>query len=621
MRDHEPLVQEVFRGTFDRGEDEVCPGGFFISSINWRFLKGGIRTRDGSSKDDIHQAIPADIKVRRIEIYEKTGEAQRLLILSDQGIIYDSVTGSPILAIPAMTDFSCTVMYDRVAITPHNGVTGLPGERVYIYEGSGTAKPMGGQGPSASPMMVAVDSALSGKIEAGVHVFAVSFETSTGFLSAPGAFVSLFTSGDHKVDLSQIPLGPPGTTARVIHSTKTIDTPNPDPTAYTYYSVPQGRIANNTATTITVDFYDADLMDDSSYLLENLGEVPAGVGIGQYKSSLIVWGENANPSVIRISKPGQPETHNGADGYLTVYPGIGGGVKNCVEYRNQIVIFKSSRTYTSMDNDDVPATWDIGEIDGSVGTECHGIGQILNIGSNIEDRVFVADKAGLRLFMGMFSDEGIISYNVDDIWGRINKQAFKAVEISVDAINARIYVTLPLDGAVTPTHLLYGDYSEGLGEDGIRWTLWQFPVRPTSIVVALVNSEPVLKFGSLDGYVFKIDPTQKLDNGLAIPYSLKFPLYPVGGMDEVVTHFTGIRLRARGEGTLQVTCEGLDGASKLYCQSMLLTPLPGKPLWRGFNFTSEHCSVTLELNSTNDWMVLTKFILYPTPVWEGRPVT
>jgi hypothetical protein len=49
-----------------------------------------------------------------------------------------------------------------------------------------------------------------------------------------------------------------------------------------------------------------------------------------------------------------------------------------------------------------------------------------------------------------------------------------------------------------------------------------------------------------------------------------------------------------------------------------VTPCSGRPLWRGFNFTSEHISVTLNLTDAGDWMTMTKFIIYPTPVWEGR---
>jgi hypothetical protein len=619
MRDHSPLVVDAFRGTFDRGEDEVCPAGFFLSSLNYRFNKGGVYTREGSENDVLAAPIVANIKVRRMELYERTGEAQRLLILNDVGQIWDSVTGIMILSIPTMIDFSVTVMFERAYITPHNGLTGLPGEKLYVYEGAGTARPAGGGGPSSTPI-VAANSASSGRIDFGVHHFGVAFESATGFISTIGGFVALSSPGELKADLSAIPLGPAGTVARVIVATKEVLPENAQGfDVQTYYFVPDGRIPNNTGTTITVDFYDADLMDDASYLLEQLSEIPAGVGIGQYKSSLIVWGENASPSIIRVSKPGEPEAHNGAEGYLTVYPGIGGGVKNCTEYRNQIIICKSHRTYASLGNDDSPAFWEVGEIDGSVGTECHGIGQILNIGSNVEDRLFIADRAGLRLFIGTFSDEGILSYNVDDIWGRITSTAFNQVEVSIDAINFHIYAALPLDGATTPNHILYGDYSEGLSEETIRWTLWKFPVNPTSIVVSLVSGIPVLKFGSINSGVVKLVPELKLDLGIRIDNLLKFPLFPVGGEDEIINHFTGIGLRARGEGVLDIKAEGLDGVMSIQAQSLVLVEKPGKSLWRGFNFTAGHCSITLVQVNAGSWMILTKFILYMSPVWESRP--
>lgn len=618
MRDHEGLVLNTFRGTFDRGEDEVCPAGFFITSFNLKFSKDGVGIREGFDDDDLSPLIALNIKILRMELYERTGEAQRTLILDDIGRIWDSVTGTVILSIPTMTDFSCTVMYDKAFISPHNGRTGLPGEKIYIYEGSGVARPAAGLGPPPTPAMGAADSTLSGKFEKGLHVFAVAFESGSGFISGLGGFVTLDCAGEKQVNISNIPIGPAGTVARVLFSTKFLDEVQADPENETFYFAPDGRIPNNADTTKVLNYYDADLMEDAGYLIEQLDNIPAGVGLGQYKSSLVVWGENANPAIVRISRAGEPEAHNGADGFLTVYPGIGSGVKNCAEYRHQLIICKSHRTYSTMDNDDVPATWDVGEVDGSVGTECHGIGQILNIGSNVEDRLFIADRAGLRLFTGTFSDEGITTFNIDDIWGRITPTAFHNVEISVDAINFQIYITVPLDGATTPNFVLYGDYTEGLSPELIKWTLWKFPKRPTSIVCSLVNDAPILKFGSLDGYVYAQDVDAKLDFGTRIEWLIKFPHLPVGSDDEVVFHFTGIRLRARGLGTLQISFSGLDDIATGFAQGLNLIERPGRPLWRGFNFTSEHCSVTLELTNAGDWITMTKFILYPSVVWEGR---
>jgi hypothetical protein len=469
--------------------------------------------------------------------------------------------------------------------------------------------------------MIAANSALSGNCEVGYHAFAVAFESNSGFHSPLGAFVAFSPAGGKKVSLTNIPLGPAGTVARVLFATKVVLNPSGVFSQYTFYFIPEGRINDNITTSKDVDFLDADLADDASYLLEQLSQIPAGVGIGQYKSRLIVWGEDASSAIVRLSKPGEPEAHNGISGFLTVYPGIGGGVKNCAEYRNQLIILKSFRSYSTQDNDNEPAFWDIGEVDGSVGTECHGVGQILNIGTNVEDRLFIASRSGLRLFTGTFEDSGIITYNIDDIWSRITKHAFNNVEVSVDADNAKIYVAVPLDSATLPNYMLYGDYSEGLTEDGIRWNIWKFPIDPTTIAIALINGEPILKIGSYTGYVSKLTEGLKLDlDTIKIIWFCKFPLFPVGGVDDQVQHATGIMVRARGEGNLDIAAEGLDGVDSLQAQSLVLSEAPGKPLFRGFNFTSERCSVTLTGGTVGGYIIMTKFTLYMSPVWESRPV-
>jgi hypothetical protein len=104
MRDHNPLTITQFRGTFDRGEDDTTPEGYFSSSQNMRFIQGGVATRFG-----MNRAITIG-SVARMEVYKRIGEIQRLIILSTTGNLYDSTNLiTPILNIH-MTDFR----YDRV---------------------------------------------------------------------------------------------------------------------------------------------------------------------------------------------------------------------------------------------------------------------------------------------------------------------------------------------------------------------------------------------------------------------------------------------------------------------------------------------------------------------------
>jgi hypothetical protein len=613
MRDHDPLVITNFRGTFDRGDDDVCPEGFFVGSQNIRFTQNGIATRYGMRKSITIGSVA------RIEIYKRIGEAQRLIILDTAGKLYDSTNLlTPILNIAAMIDFSMVTMFNRAYITPHNRITGLPGEKVYVYEGSGVAAPAAGQGPSN--VLVAVESGVAGHIETGAHAFAVAFELSTGFITKPGGFTSLISTGGLSVDLSNIEIGGSKVVARHILATKTIKDFNGNYNDQTYYLAK--RIPDNTATTTNISFYDADLQSDATFLLEQMTTIPAGVGITAFKGKLVVWGENLYPAIARVSTTGQPESFNEVEGFLTVNPGVGGGLKNCWEYRDSLLLQKSQQTYVTSDNGSPAAYWSVNNIDMSVGAECHSVAKSLDFGENVGDRVFTADKSGIRPFSGTFSAEqaDVITYNVDDIWARINSAAFNTVELVIDPLNYLIYAAIPLDTATHPNAILFGDYSEGLNSTEVRWTTWIFPYDIGSIVVDLENEISVFKMGSRLGNIYQIDPTLKLDDGLAINQWVEFPYLPVGPDDNSINHYTGIRLRIKGEGNLNINISGPDRVDTLIAAQPTLLPAPGKTVFQGFNFTSEHCAVKLSLISANEWFVLTKFIVYYTLVWEDRPI-
>jgi hypothetical protein len=615
MRDHSPIVINEFLGTFDRGEEESTPIGYFLDSLNIRFLrKGGVATRYGTTETiDLSSVV-------RMAVYKRIGEAQRLLLLTSSGDLFDSVLSlvTPILSIATMTDFSVASIFDRAYITPHNGVTGLSGEKVYVYTGAGVARAAAGAAPSAFTLTV-VDGA-SGHLEAGTRVFAIAYETATGYLTKPGGYVAHTSAGDLEVDVSGIQVGPPFTAARVLLATKRIVDFDGNFQNQTYYFVPNGRVGDNTTTTLAnVSFYDADLQADATYLLEQLEEIPAGAAIKHFNGRLIVGGENAAPAIGRVSEPGSPESFNEADGYVTVNPGdSGAGIKNIAEYRGQILWFKSQRTYATTPTNLPVAAWNCDEISSSVGTEPHGIGRSLDFGDNIEERIIIADRVGLRMFTGAFNVEGILTMDVDDIWARINEPYFKTIEVALDPIEQRIYVAIPLDSATSPNAILFGDYSEAGEAQGIKWTLWRFPFDPTSIVVDVVSNSTVFRIGSNDGDVYKLDEGATNDDGQAIENYVEFPLLPPFDAEETVNHFTGIKLRARGSGSLGISCRSLDSALALNAQSLTLQNGPGVILQRLFNFTSEHCAVKLRLAVINTYFTLTKFILYVAPVNEER---
>ncbi len=127
--------------------------------------------------------------------------------------------------------------------------------------------------------MTATNSGTIGNVEAGIHIFGVVYETDTGYLSSIGPDTLPFVNapGGFSVDLANIPVSPSVfVTKRHLVATVSID-----PTLYTgntlgyqFFFIPDGVIPNNTATTATVSFFDAELIDDASHLFDNFSSIP-----------------------------------------------------------------------------------------------------------------------------------------------------------------------------------------------------------------------------------------------------------------------------------------------------------------------------------------------------------
>lgn len=612
LEDHKPLTVTDFRGLFSRGEDEIVPRGFWSDSQNNQFFDHGFETRDGS---ELNGTLAS---VKRIKVYKRIGEADRLLVLGAAGNLYDSLNLLvPILTVATMTDFSCVVLFNRAYITPHDGVTGLAGEVVYVYSGSGVARAAGGIGPTGFTL-TAVDSATSGTVEAGTRVIAVAYITSTGFVTKIGGHVAFTGIGGRKIDLSNIAVGGASVIERILVSTVLIADYNGDVDNQTYYFIPDGTIANNIATTYTVDFFDADLQDDASYLAEQIATIPAGVGIGEYKGKMIVWGENLNPSIVRVSKNGESESFNAIEGFVTVRPGDGtSGVKNCATYRNQLLLFKQNRCYVTVDNNDTPVTWEVDDIDMSVGTECHGIAQVLDYGETLEDLLFVASRSGFRVFNGTFLSNPL-TYNIDSIWDRINRNAFNTIECTVDSDNAMIYIAIPLDSAVAPNCLLIGDYNEGLTVETIKWDIWRFPIDPVTIAITLnaASKKPYLNFASEN--IYRISDVETNDFGTAIDSYARFALMP-DLEDQSRQHFGGVMFKVRGSGRLLLDVYSIDDDTSMTPRHLLMGDAPGRNQFRAFSFISEKCSLRIRASLFDHWYRITKYTLYAQPLWFGRP--
>lgn len=616
FEDHEPTTIRRFGGIFNKGEDDSCPFDHFLDSRNVRFLNEGVKTREGASLSITLSAV------ERFAIYKRTGEATRLLLLDNTGKLWDSTNlAAPILNIAGMTDFSAVTLFNRAYITPHNGVRGLPGESVYVYDGTGVARLAGGVRPTGFVLGVA-DSGLSGNVEAGERVFAVAYETASGFITGPGpaVYTRHTSAGGFKLNITSIQAGPAGTVARHLLATKAITDYDGNQAVQTYFFIPGGAINDNVTTSLTVDFFDADLQEDATFLLEQLDTIPAGTFLTYYKAHLVVGGSNANEHTAYVSRAGEPESFNSVEGFLSVSPGDpDGGVKNAVEYRSLLYLLKSQSTHVTKDTGDEAAFWEVDAVDPTIGTDPHGLLQVLDKNGNLMDFFLIADRTGIRVFNGIYGETPLTD-KIQDIWYRINKNAFNKVQAGIDTVGCLIFATVPLDGAVESNTLIVGDYNEGLDPEHIRWDIWSFPNEPTCIALDVNNTtkEVVFKYGSKTGNVYLLAVANTDDFGTAIDSWFKPGLQPQGGDDGGVYHCAGVRLRARGTGNLAVTGYDYQGNSTEFGSLALAGTVAEKTL--PVNLESEGLTFRFRVSNSGENFVVKKLVIFLQKIWESRPL-
>ncbi len=506
-RDHNPVVIDQFNGLWERGGKESVPQDHFASCSDLMYNEGSFKSRVGLDIYDI-DLLPG-LPVVRMYMYVSNG-VEGLLVLDTLGNLYytNSVSpATPILSIPEMSDFAFTPMNGRAYISPHDGITGLVDEVLYVYDGTGLARPAAGKWPlSPSSFAVANGGTLSVKLQAGYHIFAVTYETSSGFETSPGPaedsneidknydFFAFLATGAHKAAITGIPVSPDGfVTKRHIYASKAIApaTFTGDVTAYELFRVPGGTIDDNTTTALEVDFYDADLFQSADTLFDLFGEVPAGVNLNNYHNRLISVGEYGDPSSLetsglpstaRVSNPGNPEAISQLDG-LIVTPLEGNPLTNAQEFRDTLYLFKKTRTYAYNDNGDAPSSWPLTIIDQGIGCSVHGMATVLDSGGINIDYLMMVDFSGIMLFNGIFLRPEL-SWKIRDRWLALDRDFFYDIQICNDSLNQFVYITLP------DRQLLFGDYSETLDAMKIKWSPWTFFNQVNTI--ALINTDKLV---------------------------------------------------------------------------------------------------------------------------------
>lgn len=629
MRDHHPINVRNPMGLFDRGGNanfDVAPANYLPRCQNCAFPTfDGVATREGA---ELFLATGL-AGIKRIRRYKIPNQADRMLVLDDTGKLYDQTIGfaAPILNIAAMTDFSLLTMFGRAYISPHNGLKGLPGEFVYVYEGSGSARKAGFSPPTGFAIVAATGAA--GKIEVGKRVFAIIYETTSGHLSKPGPepFVQYEnTVGGIKVNLSNIQAGPAGTAFKHVVVTKAAPTGwNGDVSQLELFFLPDSASKlNNGTTTYIADFYDSELQRSADFVRDELTEIPAALGLFEINGRLGTHTEDIEESMVRISEIGYPEAHNSVNGFIKTRPETGGKVTSINVFRESLYIRKEQRTYMTQDNGSEPSTWSQPiEIDGAKGTpSVNGAAMFLDSKGASSEWFPVADYSGLYHFNGTYGDpETALSAPISGFWSRINKDFFHLVQVRVDPVLGRIYVACPLDGIAFNNCILMGDYNKGAAANTIRWSLWVFPIDPDAIEIDIdyTTKDTIFFIADKDnGNIYRTKAGLLSDWGTAIDsYTITAGL---GGSDYGYrNHYNFVRSRIRGVGSLAIKLIGPDAIATEDVPGWTLSTTQGGKMTRGIDFTSEMLYVQFRTNTVGHWFHWNELAVFHLPIWEELP--
>ena len=558
LRDHEQVTVPAFKGLYANGMDDAVPPGYFIDSLNTDFETVEVRTRDGFTK------VFDLTNIRRFFVYKRLNETSRYLILDTTGTLWDSLYATPIGNDPAWVDFSALNYLNRAYITFHDRVAGVPGALIQVYEGEGpgTLRPVGGIAPVGFSLTCSI-STTPGNLGLGTYLVAVCYETSTGFITAPGpaVFGSVESPGGFCLNVDDIAVGPAGTIARRLLVTKSIppDMYTGNQYGYEFFFCPNGRIGNNTQTFLhDINFFDEDLIDSADYLFDSRSTLPCGLGLSIYNNRMAVWGVQGFEHHVFLSAAIFVETFDETAGLLFLDPSDAiSGIRNVVDHETSLFIQTEDRTYVTVDNGNNPDTWRCDPLDKAIGAEVFSVSKILDSRGTSVKRFFQGDKSGIYCYEGGGFQDPPFSTNVTDIWKRINKNEFNKVMVVDDPEDKKVYACIPLDNATECTHIIVGDYNNSFNRYGqlvgnlVRWSFWTFPWLVSTIVLDNnADRTTVLKQSGFEGNIYEQDETVDLDDFTRIPSSIESHLVTLKGKN--VCHFGFLEVRAEGTGYLNI---------------------------------------------------------------------
>jgi hypothetical protein len=634
----DPGLRTGFKGLWRRGALDDVPSDHFVDSRNNCFDASGARSRDKLISYLEQPNIVRKLLYKPNPPYTGSNVPRLIYLLNDGQLFDENYPADVLFTNVDMKDFALVNFFGRCYISFSDGKVGLDNEFLYVYNGTGPTgfRKAAGSAPTVALTAHVPVTPVTGTIGIGTHLLSYAFETASGFITrAADPFVAVDYFGAGNIEIDNLPLGPAGTVARWIIVTQAIPfranlgIPFDVATASFYPQFFAVRIADNTTTTYSLTFYDENLIESSDYLQTILAEIPSGVGLLDYKGRLILYGEHDNPSIIRASIPGDPETISETSGFLITDPAENTGIRSATEFRNILYFFKQDRGYQTQENQEEISTWDVVPFEKARGTEQYGIAQILDAKGATSEGFVIASRGAIEYFNGTFS-EPELSYKIRDLWKNVNQANFYKMQAQNDFRNRRLYFVVPLndvnqDGIVieertNPSHIIFGDYRDGLDPFHIKWDIWELYETPRCILTYndFTDDDPTL--------VTRISTASRINelvvgvqgNDIDTAIDSYFQLSPVR-YTKGISHFNQVRLRATGPCRLEMTAYGMDFVESFRLVDLsIVSTSPGREFTQLINLTSEYCVLQIRNRIKDTAYKVDTVIIEGSEAWKER---
>jgi hypothetical protein len=591
FEDFTPIAVERFGSLVTYWPADKLPNGVSPHCRNVRFTPASVLTREGLTR------VFSTSRAARVH-----GLAGYVQLSGEQiPLVFDAL-GGQFMESPAASGILLPVGTTLVVPPPGSYMnTASAYNRAYLAFGDnrfGTGTPASFDGANLDPIGLAPpggasqagDSAAAGNISPGLRYGVVMFQTRSGYITAPQAPFSWNASGGHQAALSNLPIGPPQVTARIVAFTVAGGS---SAGPYFYIGSPHTVngiaetatiVADNVSTSATFNFDDTFLAasTDVTANFRNLVLPPeAGVWYSPTTRRLLWWGEAEQPSLVRISEPDNPETYYGDTGFALIAEDNGQRVTACFEYKRQLFVAKERSLYLLTPNSGDPATWTAQEISHQVGI-CGP--RAVDVGPEF---AAFAHRSGAYVFTG--GDPVFISLEIDPLWKRINWTLGHLIWAHIDAEERQLRFGVPLDQSTVPNVILKVDYHEGWeapviyspftgttrAYPGRKWSVDDIPAMSALRIERQLpdnGAVPGYAFGALDnelatsqllfaaavadGSVSAADPSRWTDNGepIAAEYQTAFLSSSQGslGASLGIQTLAGISASLRGAGGLAV---------------------------------------------------------------------